>query len=80
VKCETSKSRKQEDSFRYRELEVSKHFITEIPKRAEMRNAEISRNRHINKEFHRPGNNSISEFQIPGDGGVKTRDSSSQES
>jgi hypothetical protein len=39
-----------------------------------------SRNRHINKEFHRPGNNSISEFRIPGVGGVKSRDSSSQES
>jgi hypothetical protein len=29
-------------------------------------------NRHINEEFRRPGNNSISEFQISGVGRVKT--------
>jgi hypothetical protein len=56
-------------SSRYRELEESRvetlhHRSPEVVK-CEMSK---SRNRHINKEFHRLGNNSISEFQIPGVG------------
>jgi hypothetical protein len=41
---------------------VSKHFTTGVPKcqNDEILNAEI--NRHINKEFHRLRNNSISSF------------------
>jgi hypothetical protein len=68
-------------SFGYRELEESRvetlhHRSPEVAKCETLK----SRNRHINKEFRRPRNNSISEFRIPGVGGVKSRDSSSQES
>jgi hypothetical protein len=53
----------------YRELEESRvetlhHRSPEVAKCETPK----SRNRHINKEFRRPGNNSISEFRIPGVG------------
>jgi hypothetical protein len=68
-------------SFGYRELEESRveTLHHRSPKVVKCETPK-SRNRHINKEFHRLGNNSISEFRIPGVGGVKSRDSSSQES
>jgi hypothetical protein len=60
-------------SFRYREIEKSRVETLQhrspgvakygIPK---------SQNRHINEDFRRPGNNFISEFQIPRVGRVKT--------
>jgi hypothetical protein len=56
-------------SSRYRELEESRvetlHHRSPKVAKCEMLK---SRNRHINKEFCRPGNNSISEFQLPGVG------------
>jgi hypothetical protein len=67
--------------FGYQELEESRvktlqHRSPEVAKYETPK----SRNRNINKEFHKLGNNSILEFQIPGIGGVKIQDSSSQES
>jgi hypothetical protein len=68
-------------SFGYRELEESRvetphHRSLEVTKCETPK----SQNKHINKEFRRPGNKSILEFQIPGVGGVKSQESSSQES
>jgi len=54
-------------SFRYQEIEKSRvetlqHRIPGVAKSGIPK----SRKRHINKEFHIPGVNFISEFQIPG--------------
>jgi hypothetical protein len=59
-------------SFEYRELEESR-FETLNHRSPEVAKCETpkSQNRHINKESRRPGNNSISEFQIPGVGVLK---------
>jgi hypothetical protein len=60
-------------SFGYREIEKSRVETLQhrSPGVAKSR-IPNSRNRHINEEFRRPGNNSISEFRIPGVGRVKT--------
>jgi hypothetical protein len=54
-------------SFGYREIEKSR-VETLQHRNPNVLKCETSKsqNRHTNKEFHRSGNNSISEFQIPG--------------